>query len=56
MPPTPRGINFRGVTTALIVEVLEGNGKDIPFQIIKYAINSEGVILGKITRDLETLD
>lgn len=40
-------IKYRGVRTGLIVGVLEGNGTDIPYELIEYVIVG-GQTLGKI--------
>ncbi len=42
--------NMREAYPALIVEVCEGNGNDIPYEIVRYVI-VDNKILGKIERD-----
>lgn len=50
MPEGEKPKNMREVYPALIIEVCEGDGKDTPFEIIKYAV-VDGKLIGKLERN-----
>lgn len=46
--------NFRGIRKVVMIDVLEGNGKDIPYRTVHYVFDldqhggSHGSLVGKI--------